>query len=189
MKKLIPIFICLLCVGCLDAKVDPKINSKIDTKAEIESLVKGELTGIKAKIKNELKAEFTTNLNNKMNTKFNLMGGDIQGKIDKLNAKFETQIETHTQNQGMFSGGGIYVSAVAITLIVGLFGTIIWITNKAMKWKKIWHIASQTIEHIAEEDKPASHVKKEFARRIEAAGLHHIVNKNLEMRGFKKKKN
>jgi len=186
MKTLIPLIFCIICIGCVDARVDPNIDTKIDTKAEIESLLKAELTGIKADIKNELKAEFTANLNNKMDTKLNLMGGDIQGRIDKLNAKFD--IQTSTQNQGMFSGGGVYLTAVAVTLIIGIFGTFIWLMRSLMKWKQIWHIASQTIEHLSEEDRPAEHVKSEFAKRIEAAGLHHIVNANLEKRGLKKKK-
>jgi len=191
MKKFI-LIICLLCVGCVDAEIKPEIDTKIDTKAEIESLVKAELTGIKAEIKTELKAEINTslnaNLNNKMDTKLNLLGGDIQGRIDKLDAKFDTQIETHTQNQGMFSGGGVYVTAVAVALIIGIFGTFIWLMRSLMKWKQIWHIASQTIEHLADEERPAEHVKSEFAKRIEAAGLHNIVNANLEKRGLKKKK-
>ena len=189
LKQLTPILLCLCLVGCLDAKIDPKVNTDIDSKiqAQVESLLKAklevELAAVKAEVKTDIEAKFS----NDMDTKLNLMGGDIQGKIDKLNAKFDTQIETHTQNTGMFSGGGIYVMGVAIALIAAVFGTFMWLVKKAAQWKKVWFVLSEVIENHANNGGQAESVKRDFAAAIKAAGLHGIVNKNLETRGFKKK--
>ena len=170
MKKLFLILVFILCSGCMKAEVD----SNVDIKAEVESLVKAELTGIKAEIKTEIKTEIRTEVKAKMN----ILGGDVQGRIDELNAKFDTSIETHTQNLGMFSGGGVYVTAVAIALIAGVFLTFMWLIKKIMQWKQVWQIASQTISKMinSKEFKGSEDVKAELSQRMKDAGLSSVIN-------------
>jgi len=170
MKKLLLIVVCILCSGCINAEVNPEV----DIKSEVESLVKAELTGIKAEIKTEIQTEIKASLNAKMN----ILGGDIQGRIDKLDAKFDTSIETHTQNQGMFSGGGVYVTAVAIALIAGVFLTFMWLIKKIMQWKQVWQIAKQTITKMIDKEmevEGSEILKTEFTKQMKDAGLHSVI--------------
>jgi len=169
--------VCLLIIGCADAKINPTINTK------------AEFAALKAQIRTELKAELTAEFNatftNKMNTKLNLLGGDVQQKIaDNLRAEFQTQIDT--KNNGMFSGGGIYLTAVAIALIIGIFGTFMWLVKKMMQWKQIWHILSQTIENETKRGGQAEHVKQSFSAMIDVAGLKNIIDLDLKTRGLHK---
>ena len=176
MKKLFLILACVLCSGCINAEVD----SNVDIKAEVESLVKAELTGVKAEIKTEIKTEIRTEVKAKMN----ILGGDVQGRIDELNAKFDTSIETHTQNLGMFSGGGIYVTAVAIALIAGVFLTFIWLIKKIMQWKQVWQIASQTIAKMIDKEmavEGSEVLKTEFTQRIKDAGLSSVIKSKKDL--------
>jgi len=184
MKKLFFILACIFFSGCFKAEVNPEV----DIKSEVESLVKGELTGIKAELKAEIKTEIKSTIDSNIEAKMNVLGGDIQGKIDNLNAKFDTQIETHTQNQGMFSGGGIYVTAVAIALIAGVFLTFIWLIKKIMQWKQVWQIASQTISRIIEdkEFEESEKIKSEFSQRMRDAGLHTVVKSHMRKFGLQK---
>jgi len=176
MKKLFFILACILCSGCINAEVNPEV----DIKSEVESLVRAELTGIKAEIK--------STIDSNVEAKMNILGGDIQGRIDNLNAKFDTQIETHTQNQGMFSGGGIYVTTVAVALIAGIFLTFIWLIKKIMQWKQVWQIASQTISRIIEdkEFEESEQIKSEFSQRMKDAGLHNVVKPHMRKFGLQK---
>ena len=166
MKKLFLILVFILCSGCINAEVNPEV----DIKAEMKNIIKAEMTGIKAKIQTEIKTS--------LNAKMNILGGDIQGRIDELNAKFDTSIETHTQNLGMFSGGGVYVTAVAIALIAGVFLTFMWLIKKIMQWKQVWQIASQTISKMinSKEFKGSEDVKAELSQRMKDAGLSSVIN-------------
>lgn len=187
-KYFIPILFCLLCSGCLD----PKVDAKADVKTDVESLVKAEVSAARVELENQIdtkinshfEASLNNKIDNKMDTKINLLGSDIKQKVaDELRAEIQTQIETHTQNTGMFSGGAIYVSAVAIVIILCIFGTFIWLIKSVMKWKKIWHILSTCIE----ENQSSKEIKQDFNNRVHAAGLKGHVDKNLENRGLKKK--
>jgi hypothetical protein len=217
-KQLTLIPFCLILSGCLSPEIkDNNLESLVKAQVETEVTglkadIKSEITGIKASLQseittdikatltneitadvkttltNEIKTDIKSHFNNEMKAKMNVLGGDIQGKIDKLNAKFDTQIETHTQNTGMFSGGGIYVMGVAIALIAAVFGTIIWLLKKLMHWKRIWHVVSEVIENHEEEDKEnAAKIKNKIAALSRAAGVHDIIDRNLKSRGFKKK--
>lgn len=202
MRFILLALFCLCLSGCLNANLDTKIDTKIKTevdakfdteisgiKAEFKAEIKAEIkTEIKAEIKMEVTAEIKTDLNlslsNKMDTKLNLLSGDI---TQKLQAEFQTQIDTRIQNTGMFSGGGVYVTVVAIVLIVAVFGTFLWLLKKIMQWKQIWHILSALIESNADDGMLAENVKRDFSTLISAAGLSHVIDSNLEKRGLKKK--
>jgi hypothetical protein len=107
---------------------------------------------------------------------------------DDLEAEINSKIETHTQNTGMFSGGAIYVVAVAVAFFAFVFGTFIWLVKSLIEWKQIWHLISASIESNSKDANHAEHVKKiksEFSDSLEKTGLKSVVDKNLIKRGMK----
>jgi hypothetical protein len=209
-KIIITVTLCLICFGCIDANLDTDV--KTDLKADIEKAVEANIEKVvdaemikvaesmenlvKAEVKTSLQANANINtdleakLSNKMDTKLNVLGGDIKQKVaDELKAHFDTKIETHTQNQGMFSGGGIYVTAVAVFLILTVAGTVIYLFKTLMSWKRIWHVTSQCIEEQGENGgkEQIEKLKRMISSSLGKAQLKHHVDKNLEKRGLRHK--
>lgn len=192
MRTIPVILLCLCLTGCIDPKIntDAKAEANINTKAEIQTQVN---TFLKAHLESLVKAQ--------VDTKVQGVGVDVKNKLaDQLTADITAQLRTEldtkinaliaktTQNTGMFAGGAIYVVVVAITFLVLLFGTFIWIVRRAMKWKKVWHLVSQSIEEHTDDEEHGEHVRKiksHFATALRMAGLKEVVDQNLQQRGLK----
>lgn len=191
MRTILAILLCVSLAGCMEAKVDTDANAEanINTQAEIQTEVE---TFLKAHLESLVKAQ--------VDTKLQGIGVDVRNKIaDEIEAEIRTDLQTqidtwlsaNTQNTGMFSGGAIYVVIVAIVFLVFLFGTFIYLLQYALRWKKVWHLISQTIEHHADKEEHSEHVneiKSHFSTALELAGLKNIVDRNLEKRGMRKRK-
>jgi hypothetical protein len=187
-RLIIALLLCASLLGCADADVDANAQAnnntvKTDIKTEVETFMKAHLESL-------IKAQ--------IDTKVQGIGVDVSNKVaDELKADIKSELETHiqaaiannTQNVGMFSGGAIYVVIVAIVFLAFLFGTIIYLVKSLLKWKKIWHLVSHSIEEHCEDDDHGEHVtkiKSHFSSALEESGLKQLIDQNLEKRGFRK---
>lgn len=189
LKILLPL--CIFCValsGCVDPQVDANANADVDANANVDTDIN---TQIETQVESFLKANLESLVKAQVQSQVHVVGADMRQKLaDQLRAEFQTQIETHTQNQGMFSGGAIYVVIVVIAFFVLLFGTIIWVINSLFKWKQIWRLLTNSIEEHADNEEHGEHVQKiknHFLSSLEQNGLKSIVDRNLEKRGLKRK--
>ena len=198
--RILPLTFCLLAMGCLNARVDPKLDVmseiKSEVNAQVDSLVKAEInpqieslvkTQLDSVVKAEVKAAIDTKIETVIKPKMNVLGGDIQTKFDTkfkdLNAKFET----NTQNQGMFSGGAIYILAFGCFIIATIAITIVYLVKQLFKFKKLWNLVSHSLEvHTHKKDSTIKDVKTHLGSMLEVAGLKHFVDKNLKKRGLNK---
>lgn len=180
MSRLLPVILCLFLCGCLDAKVDPKLDVKSqiqsEVKANIDSLVKAELnpyveslvkTQVDSLVKAEIKAEVETNINPKL-------------------ADFQTQIHSTTQNEGMFSGGAIYVLVFGCFVFLVIAGTVIYLVRLVLRWKRLWNLVSHSIEVQSGKSGNVKDLKEHFGSMLEISGLKGFVDQNLKNRGLNK---
>jgi len=178
--------------GCMKANVntDAKAEANVDAKAEIQTQVE---TFLKAHLESLIKAQ--------IDTKVQGVGIDVKNKLaDQLTADITAQLKTEldtkmdalyaksTQNTGMFAGGAIYVVIVAVIFLVLLFGSIIYLVRSVLKWKRIWHLISQSIEECSKDDELGHihRVKSHFATALQLSGLKGAVDQNLQKRGLRK---
>jgi hypothetical protein len=192
MRNFLPLFFCLVLItGCFKANVDTDANAEanIDAKAEIQAQVESFLN---AHLESLVKAE--------VDTKVQGVGVDVRAKVaDELRAQITHDLQTkidaflanNTQNTGMFSGGAIYILAAFVSFLILFFGTVIYLTKQAAKWKKIWRLVSNSIEHHANTDEHfefARNLKSHISTSLEISGLKDIVDQNLKKRGLRKGK-
>jgi hypothetical protein len=185
MRKFLPLVFCLfLFCGCLDPNVDTDAEANINTEiqASVDSFLNAHLESL-------IKAE--------VDTKVQGVGFDIKNKLaDEISTQVKQDLQTQihsmftasTQNSGMFSGGAIYVVIVAVAFLILLFGTIIWLATMVMRWKRIWHLVSGSIEHHSNQDQHAEAIgklKSRISTNLDIVGLKYIVDKNLEKRGLR----
>ena len=166
-----------LLLGCADAKVDAKADTDINTqvesllKAHLESLVKAQVDAklqgigdVNAKLAEEIKTELKAEIKTELET------------------KIQAAVANNTQNTGMFAGGAIYVVILAIVFLVLLFGSFIYVVRSLLRWKKVWHLVSQSIEESSNQEQ----IKSKFASSLESAGLKSLVDDNLKKRGMRR---
>jgi len=203
MYKRIFACLCLLfCVGCLDAQVKPKLDTDVDVKSEIkseveahvDSLLKAEInpqieslvkTQLDSVVKAEVEAAINTQIETTIKPKMNVLGGDIQTKMENQFRDLNTKIQTSTQNQGMFSGGAVYVLILGCFIVATIAITIIYLVRELLKWKKLWHLVSHSIEvHTHKKDADVKQMKEHLGSMLEVSGLKHFVDQNLKKRGL-----
>jgi len=85
----------------------------------------------------------------------------------------------------MFSGGAIYVVIVVVIFFALFFSTIIYLLKSLLKWKKVWHLVSDSIE-IHSHDENISKIKTHLSAALEQTGLKQLIDNNLQKRGFRR---
>jgi len=161
-KKTIMLFIIFFMFASLSSCVD--FDTNVDANAKLEAK-------LEAKMENKLK----------------IVGADMRSKIaEDIKAEFNTQL--NTQNTGMFSGGAVYVLALAVFIVASIVFVFIWILNQFFKYKNIWHLISESIEQHANNEKSTiKDVKTSFDSLLgQKKGLKEFVSENLKKRGLNK---
>lgn len=143
------------------------------------------LTGC-ADIDAKAQAEIESKIDKLVEARFKAVGVDMRQKIaDDLKAEFHTQL--NTQNTGTFSGGAIYVLAFGVFIVICVVFVVLWLVNAYLKYKKTWHLISESIEHHSNKDNSTvKDVKRSFDLLLNKKGLKSFVLKNLEKRGLNK---
>lgn len=177
----------LLFCGCFS--IAPKADAL--AKAEIKTEIKAEL---KSEIKTELKAEIHTDIL----TSLEVTGAKIDSKMTALETTLKTDVtQTIDQkiakisgdnNVGPFSGGAIYMLAVCVVIIVGLFFFLAYALRQSTQWKTAFRGLSQSVEDLESTDQTnAKVVKRSFVSKMKVFGLKTMVDKELSKLGVLKK--